>query len=130
MTRAVEDVLEEIGAGDSARAARAQQGRRARRRAPARARVPPPRRPARVRAAPARASTRSASASPPSSSARCATSSCSCPSREGGTLSELHEVAGDLERDDTPRACASSVRLPAVVAARYDRYAVNGAGDD
>jgi GTP-binding protein HflX len=49
------------------------------------------------------------------------------PFSEGGTLSELHDVAGDLERRDTADGVRVSVRLPAVVAARFDRYAVNGA---
>jgi len=48
------------------------------------------------------------------------------PFSEGGTLSELHEYAGDLEREDTPSGVRVSVRLPSVVAERYDRYAVNG----
>jgi GTPase len=50
------------------------------------------------------------------------------PFSDGGTLSELHEVAGDLERRDTPDGVRVSVRLPSVVAARFDRYAVDGAG--
>ena len=50
------------------------------------------------------------------------------PFSEGGTLSELHDVAGDLERTDTPDGVRVLVRLPAVVAERFDRYAVNGAG--
>ena len=48
------------------------------------------------------------------------------PFSEGGTLSELHEFAGDLEREDTPAGVRVSVRLPAVVAERFDRYAVDG----
>ena len=48
------------------------------------------------------------------------------PFSEGGTLSELHEVAGDLERTDTPDGVLVQARLPAVVAERFDRYAVNG----
>ena len=48
------------------------------------------------------------------------------PFSEGGTLSELHDVAGDLERTDTPDGVLVSARLPAVVAERFDRYAVNG----
>jgi GTP-binding protein HflX len=51
------------------------------------------------------------------------------PFSDGGTLSELHEVAGDLERQDTPDGVRVSVRLPAVIAARFDRYAVTGAGE-
>ena len=50
------------------------------------------------------------------------------PFSEGGTLSELHDVAGELERTDTPEGVRVQVRLPAVVAERFDRYAVNGAG--
>ena len=50
------------------------------------------------------------------------------PFSEGGTLSELHDFAGDLEREDTPSGVRISVRLPAGVAERYDRYAVDGNG--
>jgi GTPase len=49
------------------------------------------------------------------------------PFSEGQTLSELHDVAGDLEREDTAEGVRVSVRLPAVVAERFDRYAFNGA---
>jgi GTPase len=48
------------------------------------------------------------------------------PYREGGRLAELHELAGDLEREDTPEGVRVSARLPATVAARFERYAVNG----
>ena len=48
------------------------------------------------------------------------------PFSEGGMLSELHDVAGDMEREDTPEGVRVTARLPAVVAERYDRYAVNG----
>ena len=51
------------------------------------------------------------------------------PFSEGGTLSELHDVAGDLEREDTAEGVRVTARLPAVVAERYDRYAVNGDGN-
>jgi GTP-binding protein HflX len=50
------------------------------------------------------------------------------PFSDGGTLSELHDVAGDLERTDTADGVLVSARLPAVVAERFDRYAVDGNG--
>jgi GTP-binding protein HflX len=50
------------------------------------------------------------------------------PFSEGGTLSELHDYAGDLEREDTEEGVRISVRLPSVVAERYDRYAAGGNG--
>ena len=49
------------------------------------------------------------------------------PFSEGQTLSELHDVAGDLEREDTAEGVRVTARLPAVVAERYDRYS-NGDG--
>ncbi len=48
------------------------------------------------------------------------------PFAEGGLLSELHDVAGDMEREDTPEGVRVTARIPAVVADRYDRYSVNG----
>ena len=50
------------------------------------------------------------------------------PFSDGGTLSELHDLAGDLEREDTDHGVKISVRLPAVVAERYDRYAASANG--
>jgi GTP-binding protein HflX len=50
------------------------------------------------------------------------------PYREGGLLSELHELAGDLEREDTPEGVKVAIRLPRPVAARYERYSTNGSG--
>src|SRR3954464_7965555 len=48
------------------------------------------------------------------------------PFSEGGVLSELHDLAGDMERKDTPEGVLLSARLPAVVAERFGRYSVNG----
>jgi GTP-binding protein HflX len=48
------------------------------------------------------------------------------PYREGSRLAELHELAGDLDRRDTPDGVRVSARLPSTVAARYERFAVNG----
>jgi GTP-binding protein HflX len=44
----------------------------------------------------------------------------------GGRLAELHELAGDLKREDTPEGVRVSVRLPPSVAERYSRYALSG----
>ena len=51
------------------------------------------------------------------------------PYAEGTTLSELHDLAGDLDRTETPDGVRVHVRLPRVVADRYARYAANGAAD-
>ncbi len=48
------------------------------------------------------------------------------PYAEGARLAELHEIAGDLERSDTPDGVRVHARLPAAVAQRYERFAVNG----
>jgi GTPase len=55
------------------------------------------------------------------------------PYDEGGSLSELHDVAGDMERNDTAEGVRVKARVPAGVAPRFERFAVNGAsanGDD
>jgi GTP-binding protein HflX len=49
------------------------------------------------------------------------------PYREAARLAELHELAGDLEREDTPEGARIKARLPAAVAARYARFSSNGA---
>jgi GTP-binding protein HflX len=51
------------------------------------------------------------------------------PYAEGGRLAELHELAGDLHREDTAEGVRVVARLPAAVAERYERYAVDGDGD-
>jgi GTP-binding protein HflX len=48
------------------------------------------------------------------------------PYDEGGRLAELHELAGDLEREDTPDGVRVLVRLPAAVAARYEPFSLPG----
>jgi GTP-binding protein HflX len=55
------------------------------------------------------------------------------PYSDGGRLAELHDVAGDqLEREDTPEGVHIRTRLPASVADRFSRFAVspNGTGPD
>lgn len=51
------------------------------------------------------------------------------PYSEGGRLAELHEIAGDLAREDTADGVRVTAKLPATVAARYARYAVSANGD-
>jgi GTP-binding protein HflX len=48
------------------------------------------------------------------------------PYREGGRLAELHELAGDLEREDTPDGVRVSVRLPPSIAARFAPFVLGG----
>jgi GTPase len=47
------------------------------------------------------------------------------PYDEGARLAELHEIAGDLEREETPEGVRVAARLPATVAARYQGYALS-----
>jgi GTPase len=49
------------------------------------------------------------------------------PYEEGGQLSELHEVAGELEREDTAEGVRVRARVPAGAAPRFERFSVNGA---
>jgi GTPase len=46
------------------------------------------------------------------------------PYSDGARLAELHEIAGDLVREDTPEGVRVSARLPAPVADRFARFAV------
>jgi GTP-binding protein HflX len=49
------------------------------------------------------------------------------PYDEGGSLSELHEVAGEMQRDDTAEGVRVRARVPAGVAQRFERFVVDGA---
>jgi GTPase len=48
------------------------------------------------------------------------------PYEDGGRLAELHDVAGDLEREDTPQGVRVRARVPARVAERFAAYSRNG----
>jgi GTPase len=48
------------------------------------------------------------------------------PFDRGNVLSELHEVAGDLEREDTAAGVRVRARVPAALAARLRPYELNG----
>jgi GTP-binding protein HflX len=48
------------------------------------------------------------------------------PYDEGRRLAELHELADGLEREETAEGVRVTARVSAAVAARYERFAVNG----
>jgi GTP-binding protein HflX len=48
------------------------------------------------------------------------------PYEEGARLAELHDVGGELEREERPDGVRVSGRVPAAVAARYSRFALTG----
>jgi len=48
------------------------------------------------------------------------------PYDEGSRLAELHEIAGDLEREETPEGVKVVARLPASLAGRFEPYALSG----
>jgi GTPase len=48
------------------------------------------------------------------------------PYEDGGSLSELHDLAGDMERNDTAEGVRVKARVPAGVAPRFEKFAVNG----
>ena len=50
------------------------------------------------------------------------------PHAEGGSLSALHDVAGEMEREDTVEGVRVKARVPAGLAARFERFEVNGDG--
>jgi GTP-binding protein HflX len=50
------------------------------------------------------------------------------PYGEGGRLSELHDVAGSMDREDTAEGVRVKARVPAGVASRFERFEVNGDG--
>ena len=47
------------------------------------------------------------------------------PYESGARLAELHHLAGDLEREDTPDGVRVMARLPGPVAARYQEFALS-----
>ena len=49
------------------------------------------------------------------------------PYSDGGRLSELHELVGEVEREDTAEGVRVKVRVPAGAVQRFARFSVNGA---
>ncbi len=128
MLAAVDDVLDEIGAAERPRLLALNKvdllddERRRELDVPLPRGRPGVRRDGRGARRAARARSRRAS-SPP-----CGRWSCCVPYEEGGRLSELHDVAGEMEREDTAdgrASCARACRPSA--AARFERFALNGA---
>jgi GTP-binding protein HflX len=50
------------------------------------------------------------------------------PHAEGGSLSALHDIAGEMEREDTVEGVRVKARVPAGLAQRFERFEVNGNG--
>src|SRR3954465_13912269 len=50
------------------------------------------------------------------------------PYAEGGRLAELHDIAGELERTDTPEGVRVRALVPAGIAERFAAYSTNGVG--
>jgi GTP-binding protein HflX len=50
------------------------------------------------------------------------------PYADGADLAELHDLAGELERRDTPDGVRVSALLPPAAADRFERYGVQTAG--
>jgi GTP-binding protein HflX len=50
------------------------------------------------------------------------------PYEEGGRLAELHELAGELDRTDTAQGVRVTARVPAQVATRFARFALTNDG--
>jgi GTP-binding protein HflX len=48
------------------------------------------------------------------------------PYSEGAALSELHELAGEVERRDTAEGVAVRARVPTAASRRFERFALNG----
>jgi len=52
------------------------------------------------------------------------------PYDQGAMLSELHALAGDLEREDRAEGVLVRARVPAALTHRFAEFALNGAGSD
>ena len=50
------------------------------------------------------------------------------PYSDGARLSELYELAGELEREESPEGVRVRAKIPAGLAHRFAEFSVNGAG--
>ena len=48
------------------------------------------------------------------------------PYSAGGRLSELHRIAGDLDREDRPEGVLVKARIPSALSHRFTDFALNG----
>ncbi len=131
MLKAVEDVLEEIGAGDRPRmlVLNKSDAIDAERRAELRRRHPDG---ILVSAASGEAVERLRERIEDDFVRRMQSIDLLLPYAEGGRLAELHDIAGDLEREDTPEGVRVTARVTPTVAERFSRFAVGapaGAGN-
>ena len=46
------------------------------------------------------------------------------PYADGGSLAELHDVAGEVTREDTPEGVRVRALVPARIAQRFERFAI------
>jgi len=46
------------------------------------------------------------------------------PYADGGSLAELHDIAGDVSREDTPEGVRVKALVPARLAQRFERFAI------
>jgi len=46
------------------------------------------------------------------------------PYADGGSLAELHELAGDVDREDTPDGVRVRALIPDRLARRFERFAI------
>ena len=114
----------------TASAARLQQARSARPRRTARACSSARRARSASRPPPERESTRFATRSRPSSRRRLTAVELLVPYAEGARLSELYELAGDLERAERDDGVLVRARIPSALTHRFAKFALDGAAAD
>jgi GTP-binding protein HflX len=52
------------------------------------------------------------------------------PYDEGKRLSELHDLAGEVRREDTFQGVRVDARVPAELAGRFERFSIEGIGQN
>ena len=124
MQQAVEETLEEIGAGEQPRLLVLNKADLLDDEARQELRHAPPRRDARERASRGRGSRSSASGSRRELAHTLRPLDLLVPYADGGSLAELHELAGEVTREDTAEGVRVRALVPARLAERFARFAV------